>query len=175
MGNRLSLNCLGWGLSKAWESEDRTQPKEMKPASSSAWSGRCRSRDPTDWEPPVYLHWFHCLGTVLQRCVWVSGQPGPESRIPSLSELLKWQINHKFQESGRRRRRGCTHPVKDPAVNKDHAIYEHFLSAALWKHITWRRDPLNLVLSQQPEQETTLADLQGGDAVPGRPQRLIWP
>lgn len=45
--------------------------------------------------------------------------------------------------------------------------------AALWKHITWRRDLLDLVLSQHPEQETTLADLQGGDAVPGRPQRLI--
>lgn len=36
----------------------------------------------------------------------------------------------------------CTHPVKEPAINKERAIYEHFLSAALWKHITWRRDPL---------------------------------
>lgn len=36
----------------------------------------------------------------------------------------------------------CTHPVKGPAINKERAIYEHFLSAALWKHITWRRDPL---------------------------------
>lgn len=55
----------------------------------------------------------------------------------------------------------CTHPVKDQAINKEHAIYEHFLSAALWKHITWRRDPPDPVLSQHPEHETTLADLQG--------------
>lgn len=55
----------------------------------------------------------------------------------------------------------CAYLVKEHSINKGRAIYEHFLLAALWKHITWRSDPPDLVLSQHPEHETTLADLQG--------------
>lgn len=75
---------------------------------------------------------------------------------------MKWgKKNHKTEEAAWRRRRACADPAEEAAINKDHTIYVHFLSTALWKHITWRRDLLDLVLSQHPEHETTLADLQG--------------
>lgn len=75
---------------------------------------------------------------------------------------MKWgKKNHKTEEAAWRRRRACADRAEEAAINKDHTIYVHFLSTALWKHITWRRDLLDLVLSQHPEHETTFTDLQG--------------
>ena len=60
-----------------------------------------------------------------------------------------------------RRRRVGSRPGKELAINKGRTIYVQFLSSAVWKHITWRHDPFDLVLSQHPEHETTRSDLQG--------------
>lgn len=68
-----------------------------------------------------------------------------------------------------RTKRACTHPVKEPAINKDHTIYVHFLSTAVWKHITWRRDPSTLSCHSTLSMRQRSQIYKGGDAVPGRP------
>lgn len=66
-----------------------------------------------------------------------------------------------------RRRRVRGHPVKELAINKEHTIYVHFLSLALWKHITWRRDPWTLSCHSTLSMRQRSQIYRGGDAVPG--------
>lgn len=56
---------------------------------------------------------------------------------------------------------------KELAINKDRAIYVHFLPAASWKHITWRRDPWTSSCHSTPSMRQRSQIYRGGDAVPG--------
>lgn len=128
----LSLNTVG--LLPQWLPVTSVQPVRCEVKNYKSAGTCCRIR----------CTWGKCKGKKKR-------PPIPHHHLPSAA-LLELRC---------RAHTVCTHPVKEQAINKERAIYEHFLSAALWKHITWRRDPTDPVLSQHPEHETTLADLQG--------------
>lgn len=59
--------------------------------------------------------------------------------------------------------------LKEPVINKDHTIYVHFLSMDLWKHITWRSNPLTLSCHSTLSMRQRSQIYRGGDAAPGWP------